>query len=110
MVEKELDNFATSLKDLGSTVETATSYAKRHIDTSFFDTGLFLLGAAPTVDQVRTSIERVLAKLGEITSASASAVRETAATYRAADDETDRRIRAAGNAFPAPVHDERPGR
>jgi len=110
VVESELSTFATNLDTLGKTVPTAKSYNTEHIDVGFFDTGVILAGAAPTVDRVRTAIDAVLAKLGDITSVSASHMRETAATYRAADDATDRQIRAIDSGIPPVDHDERPGR
>jgi hypothetical protein len=108
VVESELDTFAANLDKLGATIPTAKTYATGHIDTGFLDTGVILAGATPTVDHVRRSILAVLAKLGDITSVSATHIRETASTYRAADDETDRRIRAASNGLPVRKPNERP--
>lgn len=94
--ETSLDQAAATLRSGATSIGTAERYAGRHVSLhgGLGDSGVFAT-AIRVLDDVRTALEAELAHLREITTASAAELGATAESYRATDDETDRRLDAS---------------
>ncbi|MCR6688604.1 hypothetical protein [Cellulomonas sp.] len=99
--ESTLESAATQLTTVARDQARATAYTDTHVNLhgGLGDSGIFV-NAISVLDTVREAVDSSLARLRELTDASAAELRATATTYRETDDATDTRLDALQ--IPAP--------
>jgi len=99
--ETALDAAAQALTRLAADADTARTYTQTYVDLpgGLMDSGMFL-NAISVLNDVRGTTEAELARLKELTEASARELRAVAQAYRASDDDSDARMDTLRGAIP----------